>query len=339
MLRSMISRFRAPATGETLAIEAPGRDDDEITEGVAISESGTRFPIHNGIIDLSYPPTLAEPDARARSFYEGRVEDYDRYLHLTFDTFGEDENAVREAMVDRLHLRPNSTVLEVGAGSGRDSAHIVQRIPNGEFIGTDISPSMLSACKARLSGSDVRYELAVANASYLPFPDNSFDALFQFGGVGEFSDIARFFREAVRVVRPGGRVVAGDESMPEWLRHTEFSKLLTFTNPQYSAPLPLQHLPIEARGVQLQWIIGGTFYLIDFTVGEGEPFADFDFPIPGPRGGTRRTRLYGQLEGVTPQTKALAYEACKRRKMSMHDWLEQVVREAALDRDSNNEPK
>ncbi len=173
-------------------------------------------------------------------------------------------------------------------------------------------------------------ELSIANASYLPFADNSFDAVFQFGGVGEFSEIARFFREVVRVTRKGGRVVVGDESMPPWLRHTDFAKILTFTNPQFAAPVPLEHLPIEARNVNLRWIIGGTFYLIDFTVGEGEPPADFEFTIPGLRGGTRLTRYYGQLEGVTPETKALAYRARERKATSMHDWLEGVVRAAAL---------
>src|SRR6185312_9190617 len=95
------------------------------------------------------------------------------------------------------------------------------------------------------------------------------------------------------------------ESMPPWLRKTTFAKTLTLTNPQFDAPLPLEHVPIEAREVNLRWIIGGTFYLIDFTVGEGEPPADFDFEIPGPRGGTRRTRYLGQLEGVRPESKDL----------------------------------
>jgi ubiquinone/menaquinone biosynthesis C-methylase UbiE/uncharacterized protein YbaR (Trm112 family) len=284
MRRQAASYYRAPGSHATLELEAVRTDGDDVIEGCLASPDGTRYPIRNGIPDLSYPQVLAETDARARAFYEGRVEDYERYLHLTFETFGEREQDVREAMVDRLELKPESEVLEVGSGSGRDSQYIARRIPRGRLFCTDITPQMLAACKERMRGSDAHTEIAVANASYLPFADKSFDALFQFGGVGEFSDIGRFFAEAVRVVRPGGRVVAGDESMPVWLRNTEFSKLLTFTNPQYAAPLPLEHLPVEARNVNLRWIIGGTFYLIDFTVGEGSPYADFDFVIPGPRG-------------------------------------------------------
>lgn len=338
MRRSNASIYRDPGSHEILEVEAAALQGDDVVEGSLVAPSGRRYPIRNGIADLSFPQELSEPDARARAFYEGRVEDYDRYLHLTFETFGEREEDVRRSMIERLELKPDSHVLEVGCGSGRDSLHIAARIPRGRLFCTDITPQMLAACKERLKNAPGEVEIAVANACYLPFADRSFDALFQFGGVGEFSDIRRFFAEAVRVVRPGGRVVVGDESMPVWLRSTEFAKLLTFTNPQYAAPLPLEHLPVEAREVHLRWIIGGTFYLIDFTVGEGEPAADFDFVIPGPRGGTRRTRYYGQLEGVTPQTKTLAQRARAHAGVSMHEWVERAVREAALRELGDEEP-
>ena len=64
-------------------------------------------------------------------------------------------------------------------------------------------------------------------------------------------------------------------------------------------------------------------------VGVGEPRADLDFPIPGVRGGTHRTRYYGHLEGVTPEAKRLAQQARASLGLSMHDWLDKVVREAA----------
>lgn len=330
MRLSGCSHYRDPGDGSELNLEIARSDGDEVLEGSLVSTQGNIYPIREGIPDLSFPPSLAGADERARAFYEGRVEDYDRYLHLTFETFGEKEDDVREFMISKLNLKPDSLVLEVACGSGRDSVRIARHIPRGKLFCEDISPAMLRACKERMKGVDAEVELSVANASYLPFEDKSFDALYQFGGVGEFSDIKRFFREAVRVTKTGGRVVVGDESMPVWLRDTEFAKILTFTNPQYAAPVPFEHLPVEARDVNLRWIIGGTFFLIDFTVGEGEPPADFDFPIPGPRGGTRRTRFYGQLEGVTPETKALVQEARARANVSMHDWVEQAVRDAAI---------
>lgn len=337
MRKAAVSFYRDPGSGANLTLEATG-DGNDVVDGALVAPDGTRYPITSGIPDLSFPRSLAETDQKARVFYDARVVDYDRFLHLTFETFGEREDDVREAMIDRLGLKPDASVLEVGCGSGRDSVHIANRIPDGHLFCTDISSQMLQACKDRLTGVSAETEIAVANALHLPFADKSFDAIFQFGGVGEFSDVKQFFREVIRVARVGARVVVGDESMPVWLRHTEFSKILMVTNPQYAAPLPLEHLPIEARDVNIRFIIGGTFYLIDFTVGEGTPPADFDFAIPGPRGGTRRTRYEGQLEGVTPETKALAHQARAKMNMSMHDWLETVVREAATkqlkDRDS-----
>jgi ubiquinone/menaquinone biosynthesis C-methylase UbiE len=331
MRKAVAPLYRCPESGSELTVEVERSEGADLIDGVLVSANGNRYAIRGGIPDFTFPFALPEPDARARDFYDSRVEDYDRYLPLTFQTFGEKEDEVREDMVSRLHLSEGSQVLEIGAGTGRDSIHIARRIPRGTLFCQDIAPKMLAALKRRLEGVRPVVEIAVANASYLPFPDDTFDAVFQFGGVGEFGDIGRFFREVVRVTRPGGRVVVGDESMPVWLRKTEFAKVLTFTNQQFNAPLPLEHLPIQARAVNLRWIIGGTFYLIDFTVGVGLPPADLEFGIPGPRGGTHMTRYYGQLEGVTPQTKALAHEARERRNVSMHDWLDAVVREAALE--------
>jgi hypothetical protein len=82
--------------------------------------------------------------------------------------------------------------------------------------------------------------------------------------------------------------------------------------------------------VRVQWVVGGVYYLIDFVVGEGEPEANFDLEIPGARGGTLRTRYYGRLEGVTPQTLDLARRAGAKSGKSMHAWLDAAVRGAAL---------
>lgn len=71
------------------------------------------------------------------------------------------------------------------------------------------------------------------------------------------------------------------------------------------------------------------FYVIDFEVGVGKPSADFDFEIPGARGGTHRSRYYGQLEGVKLETKRMAMAARLKSGKSMHQWLDDVVRAAA----------
>lgn len=288
------------------------------------------YTVLDDIADFRYPKALHEVDRQAKDFYDNRAEAYEENLHLTFLTHRVDEETCRNSFINALKLTPGSKVLEIAAGTGRDSLLIAKRLGrHGELHLSDISQNMLRICRAKLAKVEVPAHYALVNAMHLPYPDGYFDAVYSFGAMGEFSDIKQSIAEMVRVAKTGSKIVFGDESMPPWLRHTYYARVLTATNPQFAAEVPLQYLPVEARDVRLKWVIGGVFYLIDFEVGEGEPNADFDFPIPGERGGTYRTRYDGQLEGVTPETKNLAYQAIRRKGMNMHDWLDKVVSNAA----------
>lgn len=323
--------YRCPETGSELALEVERQDQDHVLSGWLTSACGRRYAINNGIPDLTFPPVLHPTEQKSRAFYDQRAEIYDKFLHLTFETFWEDETATRNKMIDTLELKPHHRVLEVSCGSGRDSALLAQRLDaSGELYLQDISLPMLEKCVERMAGVDVPIDYSLSNGSYLPFPDGYFDAVYHFGGLGEFGDVKRALKEFARVTKVGGRVLVGDESMPPWLRGTRFAQILTATNPQFNAPLPLQEMPVEAREVRLRWVIGGVFYLIDFVVGDGEPTGNFNYEIPGPRGGTHLTRVDGQLEGVKPETKTLALEAMQKSGKSMHAWLDDVVKAAAL---------
>jgi len=315
------------------------QEGEEIITGVLVSNSGWEYSIIKGIPDLTYPPVLEVQDEKVRSFYDERSDVYDKNLHMTFMTHNEDEIQVRNRFIDALELNPGKRVLEVACGTGRDSELIAQRLgSSGHLCLGDISSKMMSHCQERLSEVSVPVSFALSNAGYLPYPDRYFDAVYSFGGLGEFTDIRRSLAEMVRVSKIGAKIVVGDESIPPWLRETEFSNILVTTNKQFLAKVPLEEMPVDAREVCLRWVIGGVFYLIEFRVGDGEPQGNFDFEIPGQRGGTLRTRYHGQLESVTPETKHLAYKAREKRGISMHKWLEETVRQAAI-RDLDEENK
>lgn len=289
------------------------------------------FAIQNGIAHLLPPQQLNEEQQVSAAYYENVAEKYDDIADLSFRIQCQDETSTRLQFVELLKLKPDAKVLEIACGTGRDSINIIAKLDaRGEFYGLDFSPAMLERCREKIAQAKAKTELTVGSAISLPFADGYFDAVFSFGGLNVFGDLSASFREIVRVCKPGAHVVAGDESLAPWLYDSEYGRILLANNPLFKYPLPLQHLPVEARLVRLQWVIGGVYYLIDFEVGQGEPPADFDIPIPGERGGTLRTRYYGKLEGVTPQTLELARQARKQSGKSMHDWLEQIVREAAL---------
>jgi ubiquinone/menaquinone biosynthesis C-methylase UbiE len=304
--------------------------DGQVSQGRLVSGAGLSFEVRDGVPDFSYPAALPPSDQESKLWYDANAAVYDEYLPLTFMTFDEDEAKVRQSLVDKLRLQPEHKVLEIGAGTGRDSVLIAEQLcAQGELYLQDISLAVLKHSFKKLESAAVPVEFHVGNAAYLPFPDGYFDAVFHFGGLNTFADIAGLFAECVRVTKPGGRIVMGDESMPAWLRQTEFAKILMNSNPHYRYELPLAHLPVEARNVKLEWIIGGVFYVIDFDVGVGVPYANFDFEIPGPRGGTHRTRYQGHMEGVTPGTIALARKAQIGSGKSMHRWLDDVIAAAA----------
>lgn len=330
MKRACADFYRSPCAREPVTLDATDSTGDDVLAGRLTSPIDGTFEILDGIPDLTWPKSLPQADARAKTFYENRVEAYEENLYLTFLIHNEDEQRIRNQMIDALNLKPDACVLEIACGTGRDSTLIASRLESeGIYYLQDISPGMVRYCRDKLGQVAPQVEFSVGNACYLPFPDDTFDAVYSFGALGEFSDIQRSLAEMARVTKVGGRIGVGDESMPPWLRETDFARMLTTTNPQFNASLPLREIPVCAREVRLRWLIGGVFYFIDFTVGNGEPTAKFDLEIPGPRGGTLRTRYEGQLEGVTKEAKALAQQAVAKRGISMHRWLDEVVRAAA----------
>jgi hypothetical protein len=93
--------------------------------------------------------------------------------------------------------------------------------------------------------------------------------------------------------------------------------------------IPLAKIPLGARDVCVQWVVGGMFYVVDFVVSKRELEYNIDLPVPGKKGGTHRTRYFGKLEGVKDKTKQLAQLAAEASGKTLHAWLDQVVREAA----------
>jgi SAM-dependent methyltransferase len=329
-----LAYLRCPKTGSMLRPVDATMAGAELTAGSLVAADGTSYPVRDGIPDFLDRGALSPDERRTMADYD-RVADgiYDVAVDWQFAAMHEDEDRVREAMVDQLQLTADMTVLEIGCGTGRDSFRLARRLgASGRLHMQDLSPGMVSVCARRMEASSATCALdySVSSALALPFADDTFDAVFHFGGFNQFGDLARGAAEMTRTTKPGGRVLFGDEAVAPWLKGTEFDGIVTANNPLFGADTPLRSLPVNARDVTVRWIIGNCFYVIDFRKGEGPPPLDLDLPHQGWRGGTMRSRYYGVLEGVTPEAKALAREAAQRAGTSVHAWLDALVREAAL---------
>ena len=114
-----------------------------------------------------------------------------------------------DAVLDAARVGPGTSVLDVGCGAGLTLVLAAER---GALVsGLDVSPGLLGVARERLPGADLRD----GDMESLPFPDGAFDAVvgvnaFQFAG-----DPRLALREAARVTRPGGRVIASLFAAPE----------------------------------------------------------------------------------------------------------------------------
>jgi trans-aconitate 2-methyltransferase len=107
-------------------------------------------------------------------------------------------------VLDRLPLRGDETVLDAGCGSGRVTAMLVERLPDGHVIGVDSSPDMVEHARAALGEAA---DVFVADLTELEL-DQPVDAIFSNAVFHWIRDHDRLFASLHDALRPGGRLVA-----------------------------------------------------------------------------------------------------------------------------------
>jgi SAM-dependent methyltransferase len=101
-----------------------------------------------------------------------------------------------------LHVRPEpERALDIGTGLGDGALLVAREFPHARVRGVDLSEEMVRRAQARIGlDPEGRVAFKVADASNLPFEDDSFDLVTQL-------NMPPFFNEIARVLRPGGFIV------------------------------------------------------------------------------------------------------------------------------------
>jgi ubiquinone/menaquinone biosynthesis C-methylase UbiE len=153
--------------------------------------------------------------------YNGAYSNYglDVYRDVRVETYGEDFGQTswvtteESAEIPRLlALRPDSSVLEVGCGSGGYALHLAERV-GCSLLGLDLNaPGIQNAnqlASTRGLNSRARFELCDASKT-LPFEEATFDAAFSNDVLCHLRGRTGVLSEIFRILKPGGRMLFSD---------------------------------------------------------------------------------------------------------------------------------
>jgi demethylmenaquinone methyltransferase/2-methoxy-6-polyprenyl-1,4-benzoquinol methylase len=155
--------------------------------------------------------------------------------------------------VEATALRAGGSAVDVACGTGKLAVALAERVgPFGRVVGVDLAPGMLELART-LRPDLAQLAFVEGDALALPIEDESFDAATIAFGLRNLADFEAGFRELARVVRPGGRVVCLELTVPRprwWGRlfHGTFRRIAPVLGAPFGARDAYRYLPTSLDG-------------------------------------------------------------------------------------------
>lgn len=147
-------------------------------------------------------------------------------------------------MVRALCLPPGRRVLEVGCGRGVALPPLARLLAPAHLAGLDCDTDFLAVARAHADAEGIGVELVPGDVRLMPFPDESFDLVVDFGTCYHITRAAQALEEIARVLVPGGLFV----------HETPLSQLLAHPVRSFGRRMPWQATRLfERRRTALLW--------------------------------------------------------------------------------------
>lgn len=108
-------------------------------------------------------------------------------------------------LIERLELKEDMTVMELGPGPGYFSKRIARQLTRGKLVLADIQQEMLDFAKKRLSKKKItNTQYYLCNGTDFSFPENTFDRIYMVTVIGEVENKDTYCKEFYRMLKTGG---------------------------------------------------------------------------------------------------------------------------------------
>ena len=174
----------------------------------------TLFSQEVGFIEMHNVEKPVVFSRRIQAMFSAIAPRYDflnRLLSIGFDRYW------RKSAIDLLAPRSGDHILDVATGTGDMILEIIsRRLPDVRVMGVDFSRRMLELGRRKIRPRDCNQTVSfhLGNGENLPLADMSFECATCAFGVRNYANVKLGLREMHRVLKPGGRVVILEFSMP-----------------------------------------------------------------------------------------------------------------------------
>ena len=251
----MLSLLRSPVNGERL--ELTERAGETHLVG---TDSGTSFPVRDGIPGFIDPGRLNAANEKSRIYYDILSPFYQLTQSVYYNLKGGEEQS-RNEYLKYVEVENGDSVLEVSIGNGVNIKYLPA---NAEYFGVDVSWGQLRRCRKNI-GAERNIDLFQAEAEHLPFCDEAFNVVFNVASINYFENKKKAIDEMFRVAKPGARMMIADETEKAAHAHNKLPLFRGFFNSSRD-PIspPIDLLPSDATEIRLSEIRQGLYYCLRF---------------------------------------------------------------------------